>query len=84
TSSIHLRTIEATVKWIRQDLKLLAKRHGKHAVARIIDVSPAKINPPSPSVPTLEEFREEHDPYEMYSEKDLLALFEDTYSGGIS
>lgn len=84
TSNIHLRTVEATVKWIRQDLKLLAKRHGKHAVARIIDVSPAKINPPSPSVPTLEEFREEHDPHEMYSEKDLLALFEDTYSGGIS
>lgn len=36
----------------------------------------------SKPVPTLEAFREERDPYEMYGEADLIAFFEEEYGSG--
>jgi hypothetical protein len=70
-----LRVIKSTLTWIRAGLKLVAKRFGKASYARAIMLNPEQLKAVKSNVPSLEEFREERDPYEMYSEEDLIELF---------
>ncbi|MEM5766922.1 MAG: site-specific integrase [Bacillota bacterium] len=80
TTRISSKEIVTTLQWIRKDLSVIAKRHGKFAYARIINIEPEQLKPVSTvEVPSLEAYREERDPYEMYSEADLIELFEEEY-----
>lgn len=81
SSDIHLRTVYATLKWIRSDLRALARRHGKFGFARVIGIDPNQIVDHGSKVPTLDEYREERDPYETYTEAELIELFEEEYAG---
>lgn len=74
-----LRVIKSTLTWIRTELKLVAKRFGKASYARAIMLNPEQLKTVKSNVPSLEEFREERDPYEMYSEEDLIELFQEAY-----
>ncbi|MEB0032289.1 phage integrase family protein [Undibacterium sp. RTI2.1] len=78
--SIDLRVARSTLDWIRAELKLVAKRFGKSSMARVIMINPEQLVTVAAKIPTLEQFREERDPYEMYSESDLIELFQEAYS----
>ena len=51
--------------------------------ARLVAIEPERLivqyNKP---VPTLEEFCAEHDPYQMFSEAELIELFQEEYGRG--
>jgi site-specific recombinase XerD len=81
-SEMDLRTARGMVSWIRGQLVLSARRMAGASAARVIGLTPDKlrIRYASP-VPTLEEFREERDPYETYTEQELIALFQAEYAG---
>lgn len=78
---LHERTIREIVNWIRRDLVALAKRNGKFAYARAISINPEQLASDE-ATPTLDEFRSERDPHEMYSETELLELFMDAFPSG--
>ena len=53
-----------------------ARRAGKPAIARLVASDPERLFATyATPVPTLKEFREERDPYEMFSEAELIELF---------
>ncbi|MFZ6773906.1 tyrosine-type recombinase/integrase [Undibacterium sp. SXout7W] len=80
TTRISSKEIVITLQWIRKDLSVIAKRHGKFAFARIINIEPEQLKPISTvEVPSLDAYREERDPYEMYSEADLIELFQEEF-----
>lgn len=80
TPKISMRETLLTLQWIRKDLCVIAKRHGKFAYARIININPDQLKTePAKKLPSLEEFREERDPYEMYSEAELIELFQEEF-----
>ncbi|MET3120181.1 site-specific recombinase XerD [Undibacterium sp. GrIS 1.8] len=78
--SIDLRVARSTLDWIRFELKLVAKRFGKSSMARVIMINPDQLVTVATKIPSLEDFREERDPYEMYSEADLIELFQAEYA----
>jgi site-specific recombinase XerD len=81
TPVISTKETLLTLQWIRKDLCSIAKRHGKFAYARIINLNPEQLKvEPVAKLPSLEDFREERDPYEMYSETELIELFNDEFS----
>lgn len=76
----ELQVAKDALRWIRGQLMQAARRQGHFTDARLILIEPEKLNAPSSRViPSLDEFREEHDPHEMYSEAELLALFHEEY-----
>ena len=78
-----LRLATLAVKWVRDQLLVAARRASGPSAARLIALPPEKLTIQyAKPVPTLEEFREERDPYEMYGEADLIAFFEEEYGGG--
>lgn len=75
-----LRIIRSSTRWIRDQLVILARRAELRRNARLIQIKPELLRlDHEADVPTLEEFREEADPYEMFSEEDLLEMFQDKY-----
>lgn len=78
-----LRVAKSTLKWIQEQLTFVAKRMGKPSIGRAVRIEPEKLRAaPAANIPTLEEFREERDPEEMYSEAELLELFAEEYPPG--
>lgn len=74
-----LRIVRSSVKWIREQLVVAARRARISKAARLLKIKPESLRLTHTDVPTLEEFREERDPHEMYSEEDLLAFFQEEY-----
>lgn len=75
-----LRVIRSSTKWIRDQLVVLARRAQLRKNARLIQIKPERLRlEHKANVPTLEDFREEADPFEMFSEEDLLEMFRDKY-----
>ena len=75
------RLSAATVGWIREQLIVAARRAGQaKSVQRLLQIEPDKLQITySANVPTLEAFREERDPYEVYSEEALIDFFTQEY-----
>jgi len=67
--------------WITQQLLMEAERCGQRSAARLLRLRPEQTAAKKRDValPTLAEFQEERDPYHMYSEIELLELFELEY-----
>ena len=67
--------------WITHQLRMEAERCGQRSAARLLRLRPvqADARKQAAALPTLAEFREERDPYHMYSETELLELFELEY-----
>jgi len=78
-----LRLIRSKLRWIRQELIVTANRRGKDFKdARLILIDPEKLRYERKQVlPTLEAFREERDPYEFFSENELLELYQTEFAG---
>jgi hypothetical protein len=80
-----LRVAKSSVKWIRDQLMIAARRSPQPSHARLFDLSSEKLNVQyAHAVPSLEDFREKRDPYEVYSEEDLIAPFQEKYGSGSS
>lgn len=76
----ELRVARSTLKWIREQLMTAARRRGHFPDARLILIDPEKFRQATrKTVPSLEEFREERDPHELYSEAELIELFEEEF-----
>lgn len=79
------RIAHSAVKWIRDQLLVAARRAIGASTVRLLGIAPDKLRVVyADDVPTLEAFREERDPYDMYSEDDLIQLFQDEYGSGSS
>lgn len=79
-SEMDLRVAKSMVKWIRDQLTVTARRTGHLSAPKLLRVAPEALRISyAPSTPTLEEFREERDPHEMFSEQDLIELFHAEY-----
>lgn len=67
--------------WITQQLVTEAERCGQRSAARLLRLRPVQTAAEKQviALPTLAEFQEERDPYHMYSEIELLELFELEY-----
>ncbi|MDB5794145.1 MAG: hypothetical protein JWR25_524 [Noviherbaspirillum sp.] len=75
-----LRIAKSTLKWVREQLLVLARRSGRFGDARLLMIEPERLRTVRPGhLPTLEQFREDRDPYEMYTESELIALFEEKF-----
>lgn len=74
---------KALLGWISQQLLVEAERCGQRSAARLLRIRPlqAAAGKQQSTLPTLAEFQEERDPYHMYSEGELLELFEQEYGG---
>lgn len=75
---------KALLAWISQQLVIEAARHGQRSAARLLRIGPERLptQVALTGLPTLDEFQEERDPYHMYSERELLDLFEQEYGVG--
>lgn len=70
----------STLQWIRKDLCNLARQHNKFAYARIINIDPSQLASDTVKpVMSLAAFQEERDPDEMYSESELIDLFNEEF-----
>ncbi|MBK4738645.1 tyrosine-type recombinase/integrase [Noviherbaspirillum pedocola] len=75
---LDLRVAKSMLKWIRGQLMVAAKRTGSNA--RLIRLPPEALRVTyGAHVPTLEAFREERDPYETFTEQELIDLFQEEY-----
>jgi site-specific recombinase XerD len=79
-TDMDLRVARSMLKWIREQLLVAARRNGAASAGRLIRLPPEALRVRySAHVPTLEEFREERDPYEAYTEQELIELFHAEY-----
>lgn len=78
---LDLRLVKGTVQWLAQELAMAARRQGRFAQARLLTVTPAKLQPePGAAAPTLEDFRQQRDPAgDFYGEQELLAMYTQEY-----
>ena len=76
-SGLDQRIARSTLAWIQQALAMAARRHGRHALARLLRLPlgtlPEAVRATT-ALPSLETFRAEHDPDHFYSEKELAAI----------
>jgi site-specific recombinase XerD len=74
------RVAKALVSWIEEQLMVAARRTGTASDARVLRMNVQKLGSvQETAAPDLEEFRDERDPHHMFSEQELLALFEQEY-----
>lgn len=74
-----LRILKSYLKSFREQLVMLA-RHGNHELRdlRLLFIDPEKLRIENKATSmTLDEFREIRDPYEVYGELELLAMYEE-------
>lgn len=84
-SDPDLRVAKSQLRWIREQLVIAAHRRGREfRDARLIQIDPEKLKyvRQQPTM-SLDQFREERDPYEMMSEAELLELFQEEFGGTI-
>lgn len=77
---IDLRVAKSMVKWIREQLLVTARRSGHASNAKVLRVEPEALRVTyAPATPSLDAFREERDPHDMFSEQELIDFFNDEY-----
>lgn len=78
-----LRIAKRRVEEIRTQLSIAARRSGNPKSIRLFKLPPEKLQIQyAPKVPTLDQFREQRDPDEFYSEEELIELFKEEYGTG--
>ncbi|NEX60127.1 phage integrase family protein [Noviherbaspirillum galbum] len=77
-SDLDLRVLKAHLKSIRQQVMVIGERGGREFKdARLLLLDPDKLRSTATQPMSLEEFRQERDPYEMYSESELLEIYQE-------
>lgn len=75
-----LRLAKSAVTWIRDQLLVAARRAGHPKSARLLHLPAEKLHIEyDAATPSLDQYRETRDPYEIYSEDDLIGLFKEDY-----
>ncbi|WP_284155521.1 tyrosine-type recombinase/integrase [Sulfuricystis multivorans] len=79
-TGLDLRLAKGTLTWLRDTLSQAALRQGKRGEARLLRLHLAP-NPQAatPAVPSLDDFRAEHDPDGFYREEELIRLYLETF-----
>ncbi|RJF96870.1 hypothetical protein D3870_21045 [Noviherbaspirillum cavernae] len=79
----ELRVAKATLRWIRAELMVTARRRGHFPDARLILIEPEALRQSARrAIPSLEEFREQRDPHELYTEAELIEIFHEEFGDG--
>jgi site-specific recombinase XerD len=79
-----LRLAQSAVKWIRDQVLVLARRNLSASSARVLLLAREKLDVVyDGTLPTLEAFREERDPDEFYTEAEIILLYQEEY-GNVS
>jgi site-specific recombinase XerD len=79
-SGLDLRVAKSTLTWLQDSFRQAALRHGRHGEARLLRLRlGAHADKPASSIPSLEAFRDEHDPEGFYSEAELIRLYLETF-----
>lgn len=82
SGSSDLRVARTVLTWIVDQLTIAARRTGHASDIRLLRMSPEKLTVDEQAdLPDLEAFREERDPHQMFSERELLELFAEEYAG---
>ena len=82
-AAADLRVAQSSVAWVRDQLLVAARRSANPTTTRLIGLAPERLQIDyAATVPSLEAFREERDPYEVYSEEDLIGFFQEQYGAG--
>ena len=84
---LDLRLARSTLTWLSDTLSQAALRQGRRGEARLLRMSLRHVivatkdeaHPEVAPPPTLEQFREETDPDEFYSEEELISLYADAF-----
>ncbi|WP_061177585.1 phage integrase family protein [Caballeronia pedi] len=78
-----VRATRRLIDALRDTLSVLARRARDTEAAHLLRLRPGSIplfeSPPATAAPTLDDFREGIDPDGVYSESELLALYEEAY-----
>ena len=79
------RTARCAVGWIRAQLLVAARRASNRSAARLIGIAPEYLQRSQPpGVPTLDNYRQERDPDEVFSEEELIACFQVDHGAAIA
>ncbi|MFJ2991206.1 tyrosine-type recombinase/integrase [Pandoraea sp. NPDC087047] len=87
-TGLDLRRARTTLRWIREQLVTAARRERDYTGAWVLGIAPEVLIGSSlmsgdaasaSSIPTLEAFAEAYDPYECFTQKELLALFQEAH-----
>jgi site-specific recombinase XerD len=82
-ASTDVRTTRRLIDALRDTLSVLARRARDTEAAHLLRLRPGSIPlfepEPTAAAPTLDDFRERTDPGGVYSESELLALYEEAY-----
>jgi site-specific recombinase XerD len=74
-TGLDLRLAKSTLQWVRDSLRQAALRHVKHGEARLLRLRLTSASATESNLPSLEDFRAEHDPSGFYSEEELIAEY---------
>ncbi len=75
---LDLRVAKSTLVWLKDTFRQAALRHGRYGQARLLRIH-LRIDQEALAFPTLEQFREEHDPDGFYREDELIGLYLERY-----
>lgn len=80
-TGLDLRVAKSTLTWLRDTFSQAALRHGKKGEARLLRLrlTPEATSNLASMPPTLEDFREQHDPDGFYREEELIRLYVQTF-----
>lgn len=78
------RTARCAVQWIRAQLLVAARRASNRSAARLITIAAEQLQHAPPGLPTLDAYREERDPDEVFSKEELIACFQDDHGAAIA
>lgn len=87
-TGLDLRMAKTTLIWVQARLLAGARREKDRAAERLLAIPREQLQaasePPGAGAeqPTLEQFAEMRDPYEVYSQRELLELFEEEFPQG--
>lgn len=78
------RRAKSTLRWVQDELRRAALRHGHHGQARLLrlrirDERVAATSAPAASIPTIDDFREEFDPAGFYTFDELMVRYMERY-----
>ena len=81
-TGLDLRLAKATLTWLQDTLSQAALRQGKRGEARLLRLHLTENHKgatPYKAIPSLEDFRAEHDPDGFYQEDELIQLYLETF-----
>src|ERR1035437_8914379 len=69
---------KATLRWVGAEL-IAAPRKEQPALVKLLKIPLARLSPPDQATPSLEDFQAQHAPHGFFDERELIALFQQTY-----